>query len=130
MIREKGLGFCGLACCVCSQNETCAGCQNKNCAGREWCHNRNCCTEKGISGCWECDRFPCGEGTLENMRPRVFAKFASRCGMDTLLDMLEENEATCMVYHQEGRFTGDYDTAETENGLVRLILYGKPTNNP
>ena len=130
MIREKGLAYCGLACCVCGQNGTCAGCRSAGCVGREWCHNRNCCVEKGISGCWECSRFPCGEGMLEKIRPRVFAKFASRCGEDALLDRLEENDSSGMVYHYEGGFTGDYDAAETEDELVRLILYGKLSENP
>jgi hypothetical protein len=66
---------------------------------------------------------------LEKMKPRVFAKFASRCGEDALLDMLEENEEAGMVYHYEGGFTGDYDAAETEEDLLKLILYGK-SNNP
>ena len=124
------MGCCGLVCCICSQNETCAGCRSAGCVGREWCHNRNCCVEKGISGCWECSRFPCGEGMLEKIRPRVFAKFASRCGEDALLDRLEENDSSGMVYHYEGGFTGDYDAAETEDELVRLILYGKLSENP
>lgn len=124
------MGYCGLACCVCSQNETCAGCRNGGCKDRDWCQNRKCCIEKGISGCWECDKFPCGAGMLDKLRPRVFAKFASRCGEDALLDRLEENEAAGMLYHYEGGFTGDYDAAETEDELVRLILYGKSPDNP
>ena len=130
MIREKGLAYCGLACCVCGQNGTCAGCRSAGCAGREWCRNRNCCIEKGISGCWECDLFPCGEGLLEKMGPRVFAKFASRCGETALLDRLEENEASGMVYHYENQLVGDYDAAETEEDLMHLILYGKKSDNP
>lgn len=130
MIREKGLAYCGLACCVCSQNEICAGCRNDGCTGREWCRNRNCCIEKGIRGCWECADFPCGEGMLEKLKPRVFSKFASRCGEEALLDRLEENEAAGIVYHYEGGFTGDYDAAETEECLVDLILYGKLSNKP
>lgn len=124
------MGYCGLACCVCSQNETCAGCRNGGCKDRDWCQNRKCCIEKGISGCWECDKFPCGAGMLDKLRPRVFAKFASRCGEDALLDRLEENEAAGMLYHYEGGFTSDYDAAETEDELVRLILYGKSPDNP
>ncbi len=130
MIREKGLAYCGLACCVCSQNETCAGCRNDGCKDREWCHNRKCCIKKGIRGCWECDRFPCGTGMLEKIRARVFAKFAARCGEDALLDRLEENEAAGMIYHYDGQLVGDYDASGTESGIVQLILYGKTSDNP
>lgn len=84
--------------------------------------------EKGIRGCWECDAFPCGIGPLDKIRPRVFAKFAARCGEEALLNRLEENESAGMVYHHKNQLTGDYDVAETENDLVRLILYGRTSN--
>jgi hypothetical protein len=74
--------------------------------------------------------FPCGEGVLEKLRVRVFAKFAARCGEEVLLDRLEENEAAGMVYHYENQLIGDYDAAETEEGLLKLILYGKNSDNP
>lgn len=130
MRREKGLAYCGLACCLCGKSGTCAGCRSDGCTEKDWCQNRKCCIEKGISGCWECDRFPCGAGMLEKLRARVFAKFAAKCGEDALLDRLEENEAAGIVYHYEGQLVGDYDVPETEDGIVRLIIFGKTSGNP
>ena len=56
------MAYCGLACCVCAQNDSCAGCRSDGCENREWCKNRSCCIGKGINGCWECADFPCGVG--------------------------------------------------------------------
>jgi hypothetical protein len=125
MLREKGLAYCGLACCVCGQNETCAGCRSAACEGRDWCQNRSCCIEKGLGGCWECPEFPCGKGLLAKPRARAFATFALGRGEDDLLDALEENEKAGMVYHYEGQLVGDYDVPDTEDGIIELILHGK-----
>jgi hypothetical protein len=35
-----------------------------------------------------------------------------------------------MLYHYENQLIGDYDAAETEEGLLSLILYGKKPDNP
>lgn len=126
MIREKGLAYCGLACCVCAQNDVCAGCRSDACQGRDWCFNRGCCIGKGLDGCWECDAFPCGKGLLAKTRARAFARFAAEHGEDALLDALEKNEQAGMVYHYEGQLVGDYDASDTEDGVIGLILHGKP----
>ena len=49
----KAIAFCGLACCVCSENKGCVGCQDGGCESHGWCKNYNCCKEKGLNGCWE-----------------------------------------------------------------------------
>ena len=125
MKREKGLAYCGLACCVCGQNETCAGCRSDGCTGREWCKNRGCCIEKGIAGCWECADFPCGAGLLAKLRPRAFSGFAAEFGEAVLLDALEANEKAGIIYHYENQLVGDYDVPETADGVRRLLLRGR-----
>lgn len=50
----KAIAYCGLACCVCSENDKCIGCQNGGCDIHGWCKNYNCCREKDLNGCWEC----------------------------------------------------------------------------
>jgi hypothetical protein len=30
--------------------------------GDEGCHQRDCCVDTGVDGCWQCERFPCGKG--------------------------------------------------------------------
>jgi len=30
--------------------------------GDEKCHQRECCIKRDLSGCWQCEGFPCHEG--------------------------------------------------------------------
>lgn len=125
MDRLKGIAFCGLACAVCSENGTCAGCRADGCTDREWCKNLSCCKRKGLSGCWECSDFPCNGTMLDTLRIRVFAAFVKENGVEALLDCLEKNEKAGVKYHYPGKLSGDYDVPRTEVGIVNMILYGK-----
>lgn len=42
MKRELGIARCGLACCLCSENDQCHGCQFDECLGSDSCENRIC----------------------------------------------------------------------------------------
>jgi hypothetical protein len=117
MDRSKGIAFCGLACAVCSENRTCVD--------KEWCKNLNCCKTKGISGCWECDDFPCKGNMLDKPRVRTFASFVKENGLEALLDCLEKSERAGVKYHYPGKLVGDYDVPETEDGIINMILNGK-----
>ena len=35
MKRELGIARCGLACCLCSENTTCAGCDSGDCPDKD-----------------------------------------------------------------------------------------------
>lgn len=35
MKRELGIARCGLACCLCSENATCAGCDSGECPDKD-----------------------------------------------------------------------------------------------
>lgn len=61
--KMNAVAYCGLACCLCSENQTCSGCQDGGCEAHAWCKNYTCCREKGLAGCWECESFPCA-GTI------------------------------------------------------------------
>ena len=41
MKRGLGIARCGLACCLCSENTSCKGCDSGQCPDKEWCENRN-----------------------------------------------------------------------------------------
>lgn len=110
MKREMGIARCGLACCLCSGNETCAGCNSGECPDRDWCENRNCSMEKGIEGCYVCDE-SCSKGLLGKIKPLGFRTFIQRYGVEMLLDCLERNEKNGVLYHREG-INGDYDDFE------------------
>jgi hypothetical protein len=124
MQREKGIAYCGLACCVCSENADCAGCREGGCNFKDMCGNYSCCTGKGLTGCWACEDFPCGGNMLDKLRIRAFARFVREYGQQMLLDCLERNEQAGVLYHDEGRLTGDYDKFDTEEEIISYILTG------
>ena len=49
MKRELGIARCGLACCLCSENEHCNGCNSGDCPDKDWCENRKCSLEKSVA---------------------------------------------------------------------------------
>jgi len=126
MDRSRGIAYCGLACCVCSHTD-CVGCHNEGCAIWTECKSYHCCGEKGLKGCWECAEFPCDNPMFQKPRVRAFIRFVAEYGENKLLDCLARNEAAGMTYHEEGKLTGDYDTPDTEEAIIRLILSGKDT---
>lgn len=123
MKRELGIAKCGLACCLCSSNETCAGCRSDACMDKDFCENRKCANEKGVSHCYSCEE-NCKKGLLQKIKPSAFTLFAKKYGEEYLLDCLERNEANGVVYHREG-FNGDYDTFEDVDALMEFIKTGK-----
>lgn len=123
MKRELGIARCGLACCLCSENVNCSGCNSEKCPDREWCENRECSLQKGIDGCYLCGE-DCRKGLLQKIKPYAFQLFIRRYGMEELLNNLERNEANGIVYHREG-ITGDYDEFDDVEKLITFIKTGK-----
>lgn len=122
MKRELGIARCGLACCLCSENEHCKGCNSGDCPDKDWCINRRCSAEKKLDGCYLCDE-DCRNGLLSKIKPYGFTLFIRRYGTDALLDRLEENEKNGVVYHREG-IVGDYDDFDDTDALISFILTG------
>lgn len=123
MKRELGIARCGLACCLCSENEHCRGCNSGECPDKEWCENRSCSMEKGVEACFACND-DCRKGLLSKIKPYGFTMFARRFGLETLLNCLEENEGNGIVYHRQG-ILGDYDDFEDVEALIRFISTGR-----
>lgn len=123
MKRELGIARCGLACCLCSENTKCSGCYADECHDAAWCENRKCSIEKGIKGCYECQE-DCTGGLLGKIKPKAFTLFIKRYGMEELLDCLERNEKSGVVYHREG-INGDYDDFDDVEKLIDFIKTGR-----
>lgn len=123
MKREMGIARCGLACCLCSENDKCGGCASDGCPGAAWCENRKCSIEKAVDGCYACGE-SCSKGLLGKIKPAGFRAFIRRYGMEELLDCLERNEKNGVVYHKEG-IIGDYDGFEDAEALIAFIRSGK-----
>ncbi len=115
---SKGLAYCGLACCVCSENASCAGCRNEGCANKEWCKPFVCCKKKGLSGCWECREFPCDYGMFKKPRVREFAGLIAEYGEDAFIRALEKGESEGILYHYKKELVGDYDLLGADGELL------------
>lgn len=123
MKRELGIARCGLACCLCSENEHCSGCQSEECPDKGWCVNRKCSIENGVGSCFSCSE-NCRKGLLGKIKPYAFTLFIKRYGVEKLLDCLEANESNGIVYHRSG-IVGDYDDFDDAEELIGFILMGK-----
>lgn len=121
---SKGLAYCGLACCVCSENKNCAGCRNDGCKGKDWCRSHSCCKTGGKKGCWECREYPCGYPMLEKPRIKAFAEYMKQYGEQDLIAALGRNEGNGVLYHYPGKLTGDYDLFQTQEELFRFLRQG------
>lgn len=123
MKRELGIARCGLACCLCSENTVCHGCNSDECPDNEWCENKRCTLEKGINHCFECEDEICKKGLLGKIKPYAFTMFVRKYGEEALLDCLERNEKNGVIYHREG-INGDYDTFDDIEQLMAFIKSG------
>ncbi len=122
MKRELGIARCGLACCLCSENVKCKGCNSDDCSDKDGCENKKCSIGKGITGCYLCTE-DCKKGLLSEIKPYGFTLFIKKYGKDALLDCLERNEKRGIVYHREG-FHGDYDDFDDVEKLLKFIRTG------
>lgn len=123
MKRESGIARCGLACCLCSENDHCSGCSTGECPDKAWCENRKCSMGKNLGHCYECE-LECKKGMLSKIKPYAFTQFIKRYGEKELLDCLERNEKTGIVYHRQG-IVGDYDDFDDAEKLISFIKNGK-----
>ena len=123
MKRELGIARCGLACCLCSENVHCTGCNTGECPDRDWCVNRKCSADSGHEHCYECST-DCRKGLLAKIKPYAFTTFVKRYGEKELLDCLERNEKAGIIYHRQG-ITGDYDDFDDTEKLIGFIKTGK-----
>ncbi|NLT74098.1 MAG: DUF3795 domain-containing protein [Chloroflexi bacterium] len=83
------LAFCGWICAGCpGLSEGCAGCRAGG--GDAGCPTRDCPSERGYAGCWECAEFPCDRGPFG--RPDfggttiAYVRAAQRIGVPAMLE--------------------------------------------
>lgn len=123
MKRELGIARCGLACCLCTENIKCNGCNSGGCSEYTGCENRLCSVEKKLDHCYECKE-ECKKGLLQKIKPYGFNLFINRYGEDELLNCLERNEKNGVIYHRE-EINGDYDDFDDVEKLIEFIKTGK-----
>ena len=123
MKRELGIARWGLACCLCSENEHCHGCNSCECSDKAWCENRRCSLEKALDHCCCCEA-DCRKGLLAKIKPYGFTVFAKRYGLEFLIDCLDKNEERGVVYHRQ-EIVGDYDAFYDVEELIAFIQTGR-----
>lgn len=123
-LNENSVAYCGLICSFCCTDGSCNCKSDNNCGKRlspEGCYQYNCCTSKGINGCWECDDSPCGKDMLavDKIKMRAFVRCIKEEGIQKFFEYLEQNEKDGIVYHRTG-VIGDYDLS-SENEVLNLL---------
>ena len=83
---------CGLACCLCSEADHCAGCDSGDCLDKDRCENRACSLERGVAHCFRLPGggLPKGDAAKEQALRLYPVRPAVR--EEALLDCLERNE--------------------------------------
>ena len=118
------VAYCGLVCGLCGLGKSCS-CKGSNHCGKRLspngCHQYNCCAEKGINGCWECQDAPCGRDMLapEKIKLLAFVRCIKEDGIEKFTSYLAVNQARGIVYHRTG-ILGDYDL-QTEEEVLALL---------
>lgn len=121
--KEKGIGYCGLACVVCSYDD-CPGCVKKISDGND-CAIGKCAVQKGVDGCYACpDYSACGEDMLKNKRIKAFNRYAQDFGKDALIERLHIYCKHGIAYHKPDNAPGDYDILETEEEIYQFLHNG------
>jgi hypothetical protein len=117
-IRES-IAYCGLVCKLCSEGKSgqCRGCREK-CDG---CSIKVCAQGKKITGCWECNEYPCNEKMFINKRIRAFVQCAKQEGIHSLATYLKKNCDEGIEYHKTDGSIGDYDILDSEAEILKLL---------
>jgi len=122
---KNNIAYCGLVCKFCHLADTCDDCKSaNNCCGRhlspEGCHQYNCCTERGLNGCWECEDFYCEKDMFSDshdIRLRAFVRCAKEEGIEKLAEYVLKNQRNGIYYgHQK-----DYDGLGNEEVVLKLL---------
>ena len=121
----NSIAYCGLVCKLCHFADSCDGCRSeKSCCGlrktAEDCYQYNCCTEKGVDGCWQCDVAPCDKGMFSvshDVRLRAFIKYIKENGKDKLAERLYFNMQNG-IYYGHGK---DYDGIGSIDEVIKKL---------
>jgi hypothetical protein len=124
----ESIGYCGLVCKLCHLADECGGCKSNSniCAkhlSEAGCFQLDCCVEKRINGCWECDDFPCENDMYSHdsdAKVKAFARCIREDGVETFIEYILENQKSGLDI-REGK---DYDN-RTEEEVLHLLRNGK-----
>jgi putative nucleotidyltransferase with HDIG domain len=122
---SNSIAYCGLICHLCHFTDSCDGCRsNNNCFGSrnspEGCYQYDCCTEKGIEGCWQCDGAPCDKGMFSeshDLRLRAFIHYMKEHSKEQLAERIYHNMQKSIFYGHNR----DYDNLASEEDVIKKL---------
>ncbi len=119
---------CGFVCALCikSINDDCKGCGTNG----EICPILDCCKDREIRGCWECNDFPCCECNFRGVRIRAFLQCAREEGIYKLAEYLLCNQEKGLDYHYDYTYKGDYDGYQSVEEVLQVLRTGKINVSP
>lgn len=125
----RNIGYCGLVCSLCHLKDNCKGCKSdqNSCSRRlseNGCYQYNCCVERGIEGCWECNDFCCGQDMFSeshDIRIRAFVRCAREEGVEKLAEYVLRNQENGIKYG----YQQDYDGLGSEEAVLKLLRTGE-----
>jgi hypothetical protein len=114
------VGYCGLACGMCV-NACVPRCREGG--GPVDCYQRECCSRKGLDGCWLCDEFPCNNGFFEDGDDPAFrgicigsVQCIKDCGLERYIELAAAKLGPVIEY-------GDHRYLDPE-GVRRTLCDG------
>lgn len=87
------------------------------------CYQYNCCKERKLNGCWECEDFNCGIDMFSeshDLRLRAFVRFIKDEGLEKFAKFIIENEKKGIKYG----YQKDYDGLKSEDDVIKLLKTG------
>lgn len=94
-MNERSIAYCGLICDFCYPNGGCSCKSDNHCGKRlssDGCYQNNCCTAKGLKGCWECPDSPCGKDMLaeDKIKMRAFVRCIKEDGIHNFVSYIKK----------------------------------------
>ena len=106
----SSIAYCGLVCKLCHLANECDGCKatgskcSANSEKEKGCYHRNCCIDKGIGGCWECEDFPCTNSMFIGRTSGEVKGFCSLKddGVEKFIEYILKNQERGIPYGLKG----------------------------
>jgi hypothetical protein len=81
--------------------------------------------KKKISGCWECDEFPCKREMFDtathDVKIRAYVRCIKEDGAEQFIDYIMNNEKSGIRYG----YQKDYDFLKSEDAVLNLLRTGR-----
>ena len=99
-LLSDSIAYCGLICKLCFLANKCSGCKTKcnicdNNLSDAGCYQKECCTKREISGCWECKELSkCNKGMYSpknSEKVKAFALYIQKNNKDKFIEAILKN---------------------------------------